>query len=177
MRGSRSFAIIVVVILIAMGIYFVISPSLFSSKTTLSDGLELQKAHVDEVVDGDTCWVTTLPGGNSVKVRFTGVNTPELNGDEAEAAEEAKDYTVSEIEGKDVWLVSETDGETDKYGRTLAYVWLVDPSEESDLSQTVVEETINGKLLSNGYAETMTIEPNTTFAEEFEEAEQEAAGK
>ena len=65
------------------------------------------------------------------------------------------------LTGKQVYLEY---GEemTDKYGRTLAYVFLS--------NKTMVEE----ELLKSGMAEVLTIEPNSKYASFFEKLEAEA---
>ena len=52
---------------------------------------------------------------------------------------------------------------TDDYGRTLAYAWFSDG--------TMIEDF----LLENGYAEILEIEPNTEYAEHFQEILENAA--
>ena len=50
---------------------------------------------------------------------------------------------------------------TDEYGRTLCYVYLHDKT-----------TMLNELLLKQGYARTMTIEPNVKYEERFFSAEQ-----
>ena len=50
---------------------------------------------------------------------------------------------------------------TDSYGRTLAYVWL---------DHKMVEKT----LLENGMAKVLTIQPNTRYAAQFVQIQQQA---
>jgi len=112
---------------------------------------------VDYVVDGDTAYVDTPSG--SEKVRFIGVDTPEV-AHEGSAAEcygpDAQAFTRAQLQGRKVWLTF--DGEcTDYYDRTLAYVHT--GTQEEDFFERV--------LLRNGYAETLAIEPNTSFEELF----------
>jgi len=56
-------------------------------------------------------------------------------------------------------------GKTDRYKRTLAYVYLEDGT------------FINAKLIKEGYATVMTIPPNVKYAELFVKLEQEAREK
>ena len=120
---------------------------------------------VVSVVDGDTI-IIDLAGAETY-VRFIGVDTPESVADEtykentAEGAQ-ATEYTRNILEGSTVYL--EYDEErTDSYGRTLCYVYLRDKT-------TMVNEL----LLQNGYARTMTIEPNTRYRERLSAAEHQA---
>jgi micrococcal nuclease len=89
------------------------------------------------VIDGDT---VVLNDGR--KVRYLGINAPELEHDGHQAepfAEQAKRFNASLVCGKEVCL--EFDKErTDQYGRTLAYLILRDGT------------LVNAEILSYGYA-------------------------
>lgn len=81
---------------------------------------------VTKVVDGDTITVTTSSGQRE-RVRLLGIDTPELarDGQRAECgAEEAQQILTTEIDrGREVTLTTDPQSkETDRYGRTLAYV-------------------------------------------------------
>ena len=57
-------------------------------------------------------------------------------------------------------LFLEYDAErTDKYDRLLAYVYLTDSGTFDDM--------LNARMLSDGYATIMEIEPNTKYADRF----------
>jgi micrococcal nuclease len=83
---------------------------------------------VTRVVDGDTIWVRA--GGQRVKVRLIGIDTPETvaPGEPVgcfgpEASARAKQL----LSGREVYLeLDASQGELDRYGRTLAYVWRTD---------------------------------------------------
>ena len=64
----------------------------------------------------------------------------------------ASDYTKSLIEDKTVYLEYDASTE-DKYGRLLAYVYLSDGRMLQEI------------LLSEGYANLMTIQPNVKYVE------------
>lgn len=109
------------------------------------------------VVDGDTIAISI--GGQEERVRFIGVDAPEsVNYDESKNTPQgqvASDYTKSLLKGKSVYI--ETDVTLrDDYGRLLAYVYLDD-------GKTMVEDL----LLSDGMAQTLTIQPNSKYAERF----------
>ena len=75
---------------------------------------------VVRVVDGDTLLLE-----RGVRVRFLGVNTPEIAHDdqpEEPLGQEAKEFTRRFIEGKSVTLEYDQERDDD-YGRTLAYVY------------------------------------------------------
>lgn len=121
---------------------------------------------VIRVVDGDT-YILDIDG-EETRVRLIGVDTPESvapssyhkeNTEEgAEISEIVKDY----IKEGDKLGVEYDVGRTDTYGRTLAYLYFE--------SGTMVQEW----LLSNGYAQVMTIQPNSKYSEKFVQIEQEA---
>ena len=113
------------------------------------------------VIDGDTLMINI--DGIETKVRLIGINTPEsVSYDESRNnyyGKKASDYTKSLIE-KDNKVYLEYDEEKqDKYGRDLAYVYFKDG------------QMLNYILLQKGYAQTMTIAPNTKHSAEFKEAE------
>lgn len=121
---------------------------------------------VEKVIDGDT--ISIYIGVDEVKVRMIGIDTPEsVSSDVSKNCEEgfiASEYTKSLLSNQSVYL--EYDKEIkDKYDRTLAYVYL---KQDGELVM------VNRLLLEEGMAKTMTIEPNTKYAEEFKEIETEA---
>lgn len=129
---------------------------------------EAETVTLTDVVDGDTIKVIDA-NGNLIKVRLIGIDTPEsVHVDESKNTEYgniASDYTkmiLSDFIGKNVYLTYDEE-KTDKYGRTLAYVYLAKPS---------INSMLNYMIIANGYAKAMTIKPNTMFSELFTEAEQ-----
>jgi len=134
-------------------------------------------AKVASVVDGDTAHFTIE--GADVKVRFIGMNCPEDTTKVEKYGPEATAYTKSILTvGRQVWL--ETDkGPTDRYGRTLAYVWLTRPpatlSERQALaSDALVARMLDAQLLAKGWAQVMTVAPNAAYKATFEELERQA---
>ena len=107
---------------------------------------------VVRVVDGDTLVVDI--NGTDTKVRPIGVDTPELVHTNASKnvpeGTTASDYTKNLLTGKNVYLEYDA-GPTDKYGRTLAYVYTEDGVMVNDL------------LLEEGMAKMMTIQPNVKY--------------
>lgn len=140
-----------------------------------------QKAEVVSVIDGDTIKVIT--GGEKVSVRLIGVNTPESSAgvksgyvDSEEAyGQEASDFTKSILKkGAVVWLVKDV-SETDKYDRLLRIVWLSEPDpDQLDNIDLIRDNTLQGKLLTAGMAETMTIEPDISYSRIFTKLQSEA---
>ena len=134
--------------------------------TSLSQaGLDIIKTQGFNVYDGDT--FHAFIKGRDEKVRATGVDTPEIDPTEGGAVA-ARDYTASLVDQNPVWLVFETAYQYDSYGRFLAYVWLHEPPDTIAQARAEIgSATLNGLLVSGGYADLMAVEPNTTFADEL----------
>ena len=113
---------------------------------------------VERVIDGDTL---ELEGGE--RVRLIGVDTPELHHPEKPVeyfAREAAAFTERLCEGKPVRL--EYDRETeDRYGRTLAYVYLEDGT------------FVNAEIIRQGFGFAYTRFP-FAYLEEFRALERAA---
>jgi micrococcal nuclease len=109
---------------------------------------------VKRVVDGDTI---VLADGR--RIRYLGINTPEYG---EPFWQEAKDYNAGKVRGKSVMLEF---GEVkeDKYGRTLAYVF-------------VDGEMVNAQLLAAGWAHLFILEP-IGYHDTFQKAQEEARSK
>ncbi len=113
---------------------------------------------VTRVVDGDTI---EIDGGE--KVRYIGVNTPESVDPRRKVqcfGKEASAYNKKMVLGKRVRLEPDIE-DRDKYGRLLRYVWLGDTM-------------VNEQLVSDGYAQVMTIPPNVKYVDRFKAAQTEA---
>jgi micrococcal nuclease len=118
---------------------------------------------IKKFVDGDTFWVDD-GSEKGLKIRLIGVNTPETVHPQKPVefyGIEASNYIKEILDGKKVRLEFDV-SEKDRYGRTLAYVFLKDGT------------FINAELLKNGYGRVMTIPPNVKYAEYFVELEREA---
>ena len=124
---------------------------------------------VIRVVDGDTYLLNI--GGTETKVRLIGVDTPESVAPETydkENTEEGimvSDIVKEKIKEGDILNIEYDVSKTDSYGRTLAYLYF---------SNGVM---VQDWLLSNGYAQVMTIQPNSKYADHFAELEQAAMGR
>ena len=139
------------------------------------------KAKTERVVDGDTAIVSFVfdDGSKYLKerVRFLGVNTPETVHPSKPVefyGKEASNFTKAQLTGKTVWL--QTDVEVkDRYGRMLAYVWLKEPStKDLDNESAIRANMFNAKLLLDGYAQTMTVQPNSRYSNLFVHFQREA---
>ncbi|MEO0278473.1 MAG: thermonuclease family protein [candidate division WOR-3 bacterium] len=125
---------------------------------------------VEKVIDGDTI----ICSGK--KIRLIGIDAPETSinphiekqrrlGDTAQIismGKEAKAF-VKKLMPTGTKVRLEYDVERfDRYGRTLAYVWLPD------------NRMANEVILREGYAMLLTIPPNVKYAERFRKAYREA---
>lgn len=124
-------------------------------------------ANVTKIVDGDTAQMS-LSDGRNEKVRFIGMDTPEVG---KPHAGEATGYTSQMISNKQVWLEIGT-GERDRYGRLLAYVWLSPPKRADDAEAR--SSMLNAKLLLDGFAQLMTVPPNVKYVNQFRAYQEEA---
>ncbi len=130
---------------------------------------------VERVIDGDTIVLS-----NGEKVRFIGIDTPEISQSSKlyedarrtgqdiriiqELGQEAYEFTKNLLEGKRVRLEFDVD-QRDRYGRLLAYVFLEDGT------------FVNAKILEEGYGSIMTIPPNVKYRDRFLALQEEARGK
>ena len=141
----------------------------------------IYKAKVERVVDGDTAIVSFIfdDGSKYLKerVRFLGVDTPETvhpNKPVEYYGKEASDFTKAQLTDKTVWLQTDVNPK-DRYDRMLAYVWMAEPSkEELDDEAAIRAKMYNAKLLLDGYAQLMTIQPNSRYANLFVHFQREA---
>lgn len=121
-------------------------------------------ATVARHIDGDTAEFT-LADGRTEKVRFIGIDTPESTIEVEAYGEEASAYTAKALPVGTQVLLEEDVEQRDKYGRLLAYVWLSMPTEVADAE--IRAKMFNAKLALDGYAQQMTIQPNSQYAEYF----------
>lgn len=108
---------------------------------------------VERVIDGDT-----IELGNNERARLIGIDTPERG---EECYEEAKQRLQRLVEGKTVEMEKDLE-DRDRYGRLLRYIYFEN-------------ESINLKMVEEGYAYAFPYEPNTKYAEKFAEAESAAS--
>lgn len=137
------------------------SPAPF--ETPSPEPLPGDAVRVVRVVDGDT--IVVALGGRDVRVRLIGVDTPETKHPSVGVqcfGPEASRYLENLVEGKRVRLVYDVD-RLDRYGRTLAYVYLG-------------RAFVNLELVRRGYATILTIPPNVAHADEFLAAQRDARG-
>ena len=102
-------------------------------------------------------------GDRVEKVRYIGVNTPEIHhprkGEEP-GGREAAEVNRELVHDRQVRLDTDV-RERDRYGRLLAYVWVGDTM-------------INAELVRRGYAQVMTVPPNVRHQMLFVKLQREA---
>ena len=139
-----------------------LDPSVLDAATSPCRDPILMK--VTEVHDGDTATMQNLEvTWQTEKVRFIGIDTPELSGTEC-WSREATDALKEAVADKVVWLTFGRECE-DQYDRTLAYVHRGE------------DTFVNVEMVRDGHAFAFPYEPNTTFEGRFEAAEQAARGE
>lgn len=130
------------------------------------EGIYDDKGEIVRVKDGDTYVVSV--NEEDITVRLIGVDTPESVAPEGyykENSEEGKEVSAivkEKIKKGDTVFLEYDIERSDKYGRSLAYVYFEDGK--------MVQEW----LLENGYAQTMTIQPNSKYADLFARVQKEA---
>lgn len=118
---------------------------------------------VTRVVDGDTIWIGT--GSGNVKVRLIGIDTAETVDPSRpvgcfgpEASEVAKLLAGGTVRIE----LDASQGETDRYGRTLAYVWMSDG------------RMFNEMMIRDGFAYEYTYDDQYAHQSEFRTAQADA---
>lgn len=119
---------------------------------------------VVKVVDGDTLDVDI--DGKTERLRLIGIDTPETVDPRKPVqcfGKEASNRAKELLNGKSVSLeADESQGERDKYGRLLRYVFLADGT------------NFNLYMISEGYAHEYTYDTAYKYQKEFKQAEREA---
>lgn len=125
---------------------------------------KIEKFLVTKVVDGDTFWISSGQG-KALKIRLIGIDAPEsrISGKKEIGyfGKEAKEFLTTLILNKFVRLEYDVD-KYDRYGRTLAYVYLEDGT------------FLNQYLIEKGYAVLMTYPPNVKYVDLFIKLQEEA---
>ncbi|WP_268036823.1 thermonuclease family protein [Algoriphagus sp. PAP.12] len=119
---------------------------------------------ISKFVDGDTFWIKG-ENGKAIKIRLTGVDTPEVEWkgltSEEPFGKEASEFVKKFLKGKKVLLEYDIQ-RYDRFGRTLAYVYLEDSA------------FLNAHLLEVGLAQVATFPPNVKYVELFTEIQKKA---
>lgn len=125
-----------------------------------------------DVIDGDTVVLGSNLGPRTV--RLIGIDAPEMSeGRPALAAREALAALLPP--GKLVWAELGAESE-DRYARLLAYLYVEDRHGDWDVyGRRAVQ--VNLALVEQGWADTLTIPPNTAYAELYAAAKAEAQAR
>ena len=110
-------------------------------------------AQVTHIVDGDT--IDVRLNGNSYRVRYIGMDTPERG---QPGYSEATARNSQLVSGKTVYLEKDV-RETGPYGRLLRYIYLDDGT------------MVNQRLVVEGFAQVATYPPDTKYVDCFRQAQ------
>lgn len=169
LKGKKELSLTTLILLVVILIFTYFNQK--DEKPTVETDLVTVK--VVSITDGDT--VKYLgENGEEVKLRLIGVNTPEKG---RPYYQEATDYTKRNLLNKTVYLEFDV-APQDKYQRTLAYVWLMPPVDVDNPTEEEIRTNMyNAKIILDGYANVMTIQPNVKYQSYFINYEREAREK
>ena len=166
MKSKKSLTVIIVAIVIigVLAFQYINHTGPFKQSGSDSEAPEnTEKVHVERVVDGDT-FVASDAHHKRLKVRLIGMDTPETvkpNTPVQPYGKEASNYSKKHLNQQDVYLEYDKERE-DRYGRTLAYVWLDQHT------------MFNKELVEKGLAREKYFAPNGKYRDVFKRAEQQA---
>ena len=163
--SKRSLLAVIIGFLITISAFLGIT--LYEGEFYLPNVQDTQKAQEVEVVkvtDGDTIKVKDLENDKVFRVRYLGIDTPELEGPGYKSCfgDQAKKKNEDLVQNQKLLLEFDQD-KYDRFGRTLAYVYTLNDSGEKDIF-------VNLKLLEDGYARFYFTKQNTLWQEEFVQA-------
>ena len=132
------------------------------------DEVILESAAYKRTSDGDTIVVTM--NGQDVTVRLIGVDAPESTRCTVQecsvAGDEASKYTAGFFKvGQTIYLEYDKD-RTDKYGRTLAYIWTTNDCTFNDFND-FKKYNFNALLLQNTDTRAKYYSPNGKYRKWF----------
>ena len=134
---------------------------LYQGGSSFSESTEVE---VEEVIDGDTIRVRDIETDEVFRVRYLGIDTPELDGPNYESCFGVQAKEKNEELVLDQKLILEFDIDRyDRFGRTLAYVYTSDVLGEKDIF-------VNLELLEEGYARFYLDKQNTLRQTELAQA-------
>ncbi|MGA9276732.1 thermonuclease family protein [Ilumatobacter sp.] len=135
------------------------TPSEPAASTDRADSIEANAA-VDDVVDGDT--VDVIIDGREERVRLIGIDTPETKKPNSPIecfGPEASSFTEQLLPvGTELYIERDIVGRDD-YGRLLGYLYRADDG-----------LFVNDEIVRKGFAQPLSIAPNTAYADVFVEA-------
>lgn len=122
--------------------------------------LAFTTAVVGAVVDGDT--IDVRIDGQVIRVRFIGVDTPEVFGAMDCFGREGSNFTKGQLTPGLAIKLEKDVSETDRFGRLLRYVYLPDG------------RMYNEVLVHDGYAQVATFPPDVKYQQWFLDAQRDA---
>lgn len=128
----------------------------------------VEKVKVSRVIDGDTVELT-----DGRTVRYLNMDTPETKkpGTPVQCfGLEASSFNKKLVDGQEIEIKPDKENE-DRYGRILRFIFLKGSNSQK------IEESLNAKMVNEGYARSMIIKPNTTYQNIFKDLEKEAKNK
>jgi micrococcal nuclease len=114
-----------------------------------------EQGTVVSVVDGDT--IDVQVNGETVRVRYIGMNTPERD---EPCYGDARRANADLVDGRLVTLVKDV-SDTDRFGRLLRYIY-------------AGNVFVNARLVEQGYAEVVSYPPDTAYFNQFKQLEDQA---
>lgn len=133
--GRSSVAFRVVTVCMSVAILTGCIPD--AARSTTASGSE-SSGLVERVIDGDTIEVRLSTGGEPIRVRILGIDTPETVDPDTDVqcwGPEASVWAHQQLEHTAVTLISDPVADaTDRYGRALRYVILPDRSNYSTVA-------------------------------------------
>ena len=120
----------------------------------------LGPVQVLHIVDGATLVLDSNLGPRTV--RLLGIDTPEMSAGLPGSVAKERLATLTP-EGSQVWVELDIEIE-DRYGRLLAYLYVPDPFGSWRIGGMRATQ-VNLAMVEAGWADTMTIAPNTAFAD------------
>jgi len=129
-----------------------------NKRSTPIAGEDKQEVYsVSRVIDGDTIEVDIK--GDTKRVRYIGIDTPEVGGEGKLAECFASEATIRNrelVQGKLVFLIKDV-SDTDDYGRLLRYVYVDDIF-------------VNEQLVEEGYAKVLGVAPDLKYNQLLKDA-------
>ena len=136
------------------------SPAFLQKTKQVMDAADIRpqnkmQVKIIKIIDGDT-----IETDNHQKIRYIGINAPELG---QPYGEDAKNFNDNLVNGKTVTIIFDQQTK-DQYGRMLGYIY-------------VENIFVNKVLVEKGWAISEAIPPNTLHKEDFLQAEKQAHQK
>lgn len=179
--GGRAFRCVTqLLVLVSCAVLFALTPAMAQPG---SEGAELSPdapvtpvsqlygpVPLARIVDGDTLVVESNIGPRTV--RLIGIDTPEIGSGEPGGREAQAHLARLLGPGLLIWLELDL-GLEDIYGRLLAYVYVPDANGAWEHAGMRVSQ-VNLAMIEAGWARTLTIAPNVTYADLYRAAARQA---